>query len=546
VTAHDDQRIVVGSVTRTGGGLLSVYRAERRKLVAQLSTRVLALVCALGPFAFGAILNQQSGVPADTLLGVWVHTSGYAVPFVVLSFAGFWGFPVLAGALAGDLFSSEDRYGTWKTVLTRSASRKDVFAGKVLVAATFALALVALAALSSLAAGLLLTGDQPLVGLSGTVIPSGECLLLVLASWVLSMLPVLAFTSLAVLFSVATRNGIIGVLGPVLVGLVMQLLALIGRGTWVHMLLVASAFDDWHGLLTAHKFYGPLVIGSCVCVLWVLACLGASWLILRSRDFAGPPVTRRPGWVVPVRVVLGGAALIVLLGAAGNLGPVAITKARLEASIAPAFNDLTLLQQERLGRSVQKGAKLNDRTSCYRRAGASRGPGDDWSCTMTVVTPLPGANPLQLTPVTYDVSVKSNGCYKAQAPPSFVGQQMMTDAHGHSIVNPLFTIYGCFDTTAGGSGCAQAANCGATSTHPAVGGGTPSTSGPASTTSGKRTTGSGRTETPAQRKAEQAAGPKVIKEINEAEKKEERGTKKPVEEAAEKPAEEAAKLKAGK
>ncbi len=166
-----------------------VYRAEARKLRSQLSTRVLALVCALGPFAFGAILSQQSGVPADTLLGVWVHTSGYAVSFVVLGFAGYLGFPVLAGVLAGDLFSSEDRYGTWKSVLTRSRSRREVFAGKVLAVSTFGVALLALAALSSLVAGLLFTGDQPVVGLGGTVLSSGEGLWLVLASWALSVPP---------------------------------------------------------------------------------------------------------------------------------------------------------------------------------------------------------------------------------------------------------------------------------------------------------------------------------------------------------------------
>ena len=245
--------------------MLSVYRAERRKLLAQLSTRVLALVCVLGPLGFGAILSQQSALPADTLLGVWVHASGYAVSFVVLGFGGYLAFPVLAGVLAGDLFSCEDRYGTWKTVLTRSRSRRDVFMGKVLAAATLALALLALAAISSILTGLLFTGDQALVGFGGNVISSGEGLWLVLASWLLSVPPLLAFTSLAVLFSVATRNGIMGVLGPVLVGLLMQLLELIGSGSWVHELLLASAFNDWHGLLSAPKFYGPLIIGNCVC-----------------------------------------------------------------------------------------------------------------------------------------------------------------------------------------------------------------------------------------------------------------------------------------
>ena len=55
-----------------------------------------------------------------------------------------------------------------------------------------------------------------------------------------------------------------------------------------------------------------------------------------------------------------------------------------------------------------------------------------------------GAN-LQ-TPVTYDVSANSDGCYKATAPPSFVGQQTMRTPAGNSVVNPLFTLYSCFNT----------------------------------------------------------------------------------------------------
>ena len=126
-------------------------RAEARKLRTQLATRVLALICVLGPFAFAGCCRIQSGSPADTLFGVWVHSSGFAVSLVVLGFAGSWGFPLIAGVLAGDIFSSEDRYGTWKTVLTRSCTRRDLFAGKVLAAATFAAGLMALLRLSSLA-----------------------------------------------------------------------------------------------------------------------------------------------------------------------------------------------------------------------------------------------------------------------------------------------------------------------------------------------------------------------------------------------------------
>jgi ABC-2 type transport system permease protein len=432
---------------KLGGGVRQAFRAERRKLVGQLPTRLVGLVCVLGPFAFAAILKVQSSVPADTLFGMWVHQSGFAIPLVVLSFAGSWGFPVLAGVLAGDIFSADDRYGTWKTVLTRSCSRRELFAGKVLAAAMFSLAMLALVAVSSLLAGLLLIGDQPLVSLSGTVISPGRCLVLLLLSWLTSAPPMLAFVSLAVLVSVLSRNGIVGVLGPVLVALAMQLLALVGTGYWVHTWLVASAFDSWHGLFTSPAFYRPLMLGIIVSVAWVVVCLSVSWSVLRGRDFAGPPVSRRAGWVAPVRVVVVCSALIALLAVACSWGPVSVTTARLQAAIKPTFNNLIVLQQRALGRHIPAGARLNDYASCVRRSGLRQGPGEDWICTMDMVIPLDGPTPFSLTPVTFDVSVKANGCYKAQGPPAFIGQPEIRNAHGTNVVNPLYAFDGCFDPT---------------------------------------------------------------------------------------------------
>jgi ABC-2 type transport system permease protein len=504
--------------------VIGVFEAEWRKLWAQLSTRVLFGSCALGPAVFAITLGQQSGGPTDSLLGTWVRGSGYAVSFVVLGFAGYVVFPVLAGVSAGDLFSSEDRYETWKTLLTRSRGRDDVFAGKVLVGVAASAGALALLALSSLAAGLVLSGAQPLVGFSGTVVPSGECLWLLLLSWLVSIPPLLAFTGLAVLFSVVSRSGIVGVLGPILVALAMQLIAVVGSGSWLHMLLVATAFDGWHGLLAAPKFYGPLLVGTGVSLVWVLATVGAAWWLVRRREFAGPPVSSRPGWTTPLRTTLGAAALVALLGAATNLGPTAITRARLEPAIAQAFDRLTLLQQRELGRPVGRDASLKLSTRCSRRSPNSQGPGDDWSCTMLVVTPQLGALPLGLTPVTYDVSVKSNGCYRAQAPPLFVGQQTISTARGRSVINPLFLIYGCFDITAPAPRCAQALGCAA------------SAPSPASTPAAKGKRGGGvspaarAAELEALHKAEREAGPKVLREIREAERKEQHAAEHPEEE----------------
>ena len=433
-----------GARVRTGVG--NPYRTERRKLATQLPCRALALLCVLGPLAFTVILKAQTGSPADTIFGVWVHSSGFAIPLVVLAFAGSWGFPVLAGVLAGDIFSAEDRYGTWKTVLTRSCRRQELFLGKVLAAATFAVGLIVLLAVSSLVAGLLFVGDQSLVGLSGALLSPGRCVVLVLASWLVSVLPVLGFTSLAILLSVASRNGIVGVLGTMLVALVMQLLALVGTGTWVHGLLLASAFDGWHGLFTAHPDYAQLVLGCIVSLAWIAACLSAAWATLRRRDFAGTASGRRSGWGTPLRAVLAAIALIALLAVATGWGPTGVTAARVTHSIASTFSNLTLLQQRVAGRTGETTANLTVLAHCGRRSGSSRGPGDDWFCTVDPLIAQPGVVPFWGTPVTYDIGVKSNGCYKAEAPPTSVGNLLMRDAHRHLVVNPLATIYGCFNT----------------------------------------------------------------------------------------------------
>jgi ABC-2 type transport system permease protein len=434
-----------GAPNKSRAGVQGVYRAERRKLTAQLSTRVLALICLLGPPAFAVILQIQSGVPADTLFGVWVHSSGYAVSLVVLGFAGSWGFPVMAGALAGDLFSGEDRHGTWKLVLTRSADRRDVYIGKLLAAATLAVALVALTAASSLTAGIMTAGAHSLVGLSGNELPSGHALGLVIAAWATSIPPTLGFVALAALFSLITRNGIAGALGPVLVALIIQLLDLIGSGSWVHAALLGSAFSDWHGLFVARKFFQPLLVDSLVSLIWIAAAMLLGWRALRHREFAGD-VTGKVGWVRPAVIVIGSVAVLALLAAATSLGPTTITPRQLQRSLAPSFNDLTLLQQRLLGRAVPTGARLQIRPTCFHRGSTGSGPGDVWTCTLDVFIPQQGVEPFRRTAVTYDMSVQSNGCYKADSPPAFIGQQMMRDKQGNEVVNPLFTIYGCFKT----------------------------------------------------------------------------------------------------
>jgi ABC-2 type transport system permease protein len=425
-------------------GLRNAYWTELHKLLAQLTTRLLALVAVCGPFAFAVILKVQSGTPSDALFGAWVHSSGFAISLVLLSFAGTWGFPIIAGVLAGDLFSSEDRYGTWKTILTRSSTREDVFAGKVLAVSTLVIGIGLLVAISSLLAGATLVGAHPLVNLSGALTSPGRILALTAVSWLYCLLPLLAYTSLAILFSIATRNGILGVLGPLVVALAAQLLDLIGNGVIVHTLLISSAFDGWHGLLVSHPYVGPLLVSSVVCVAWIGACLTASWQILRRREFPTSTTSRVPTWTATIRLVAIAIVVVAALALCSSLGPNGVTGYRLSAAIGPTFNNATLLQQALIGRHAPSGAKLDILPNCYHPGAADVGPGD-WQCTLYVYLPQPNAVPFQQTAVEYDVSVEYNGCYKAQSPPTFIGGPTMQAADGKSVTNPLFIVYGCFN-----------------------------------------------------------------------------------------------------
>ncbi|HUR52103.1 MAG TPA: ABC transporter permease [Mycobacteriales bacterium] len=257
---------------------------ELRKLLAQTRVRIAFLTCLFGPPLLALVLGLQDGLPKDTLFGRHVHASGYALPLVVLGFASVWAFPLLTSLVAGDVFSSEDAHGTWPSLLTRSRSRSQVFTGKVLASVLSALALLVTSAVSSLLAGLALAGSSPLVDLSGRELAPGRAAVLVLLSWMTAVPPLLAFTALACLLSVATRSSVVGVGGPVLVGLLMQLLSLVGALGSSANALLTTPFLAWRGLVRDDPYYGPLWQGALVCLAWSAVCLVLARVVLLRRD----------------------------------------------------------------------------------------------------------------------------------------------------------------------------------------------------------------------------------------------------------------------
>jgi len=268
-------------------GIGAVTSVECSKLAAQMKTRIVLAACVAGPFVFAVAMRVQSNVPADTLFGRSITESGLAVPLVVLGFAALWVFPVVASVVGGDLFSSEDRYGTWATLLTRSRTRAEVFAGKVVTALGFSLVATVVLALSSIAAGLLVIGHQPLVNLSGVLLAPGPALVRIATAWASVLPSAIGLTALAVLASVATRSSAAGIGLPVVGALTMQLYAMVDGPEVIRRSLITSGFGAWHGLLAEPSYYGPIGHAALAGMLYLVVCLAIAHHVLRHRDIGG-------------------------------------------------------------------------------------------------------------------------------------------------------------------------------------------------------------------------------------------------------------------
>ena len=272
---------------RRSPGPLAPLRWEVRKLRAQYRAKAVLIGAAVLPIVVVVVIHGQSRPPKDTLFGRFAIDNGFALALLVLGFAAQWVIPLLTAVVAGDIFASEDQHGTWKSVLTRSTSRGQLFWAKTLTAAGFAVAVLIVLAASTVASSVLIVGHQPLTGLTGQTIPAAEALRLVALSWATMLSPMLGFTCLAILLSVWSRNPAVGIAAPVVIGMVMQLVGALGGVEAIRPFLLTTPFEAWHGLLADPRFTGPLTEGLLTSAAWCVLSLGAAFHMLRRRDITG-------------------------------------------------------------------------------------------------------------------------------------------------------------------------------------------------------------------------------------------------------------------
>jgi ABC-2 type transport system permease protein len=331
---------------------------------------------------------------------------------VVLTFCCSWVLPLLTSLVAGDIFATEDRLGTWRHLLVAVRSPRRIFAAKTLASLTIILLLAAGLATSGIVGGLAAVGNRPLVGLDGHLLEPGNAAPAVLLAWVCVLAPTLAFAAVGLLGSIALGRSPMGLVIPALLALLLGIAQLLPLPVAVRVALPSYAFIAWRGLFTDPGQIGPLVAGVLVSLAWAVAAGALAYRLFMRRDFtdlAYDGVGRR----LLTRAVLPLTALFALTVAAIAAATTAsgVTQSKLEASLATSFAHLYRMQTDELHRPDVTEAQLRTSAKCDK--GGSRvddaGPGNDWRCVVT--WHLPGST--ATGSAIYQLDVTPDGRYVA-------------------------------------------------------------------------------------------------------------------------------------
>lgn len=430
--------------------VLSGYRFELLKLLAQWRVRILVVTCWLAPAAFVIVVSQQGSLPADTVFGRWMHATGWSGSLVLAGFSGTWALPLVTSLVAGDVFASEDRLGTWRHLLVAVRSPRRIFLAKALASLTVVLLLLAGLACSSTAGGLAAVGNHPLVGLDGHVLAAGDAAGRVLLTWLCVLAPTLALAAVGLLGSVALGRSPIGLLLPALLALAMQLTQMLPVPVAVRLALPGYAFIGWRGLFTSPTQAGPLLIGLSVSVVWAFAATALAHRLFLRRDFTdlsydGSGRRAVAGGLFPLAAVL--LVTVAVVGTATPATGSGIERRKVEGSLASAFSHLYRLQTLELHRPDVTEAQLGATASCDK--GGSRvldeGPGNDWRCVVS--WRLPGVDAAGTA--VYQLDVTADGRYVADGDgPKEVNGYFQVRTPTGDAPNPLWQFDGTVDLLA--------------------------------------------------------------------------------------------------
>ncbi|HLY51041.1 MAG TPA: ABC transporter permease [Solirubrobacteraceae bacterium] len=269
-------------------GIGTVYRWELTKLRYQKRTYLGLGASILVPIIFVlAIHFQRHQRGGDFAFSSYLDRSGLAVPLVILLFGAIWMFPLITALVAGDIVASEDHNGTLKTVLTRSLERHQIFLGKALTAATYAVVAILLDGTVAVIAGIIQSGFHSLQSLSGTIVSAPKALELVYVSLLVYLIPILTIVAIGLMLSAVTRNSAAAVVGTLMISLLFQLIGILPGMSGAQPYLLSTQFNAWQGFLRTPTDWAPVIRAVWVCAMYAVPAFAAAYLVFLRRDVAG-------------------------------------------------------------------------------------------------------------------------------------------------------------------------------------------------------------------------------------------------------------------
>jgi ABC-2 type transport system permease protein len=266
----------------------TVYRWELTKLRYQKRTYLGLGAAALVPIIFVVAIHFRHGRRGgEFAFASYLNRSGLAVPLVILIFGAVWMFPLITALVAGDIIASEDHNGTLKTIFTRSLERGQIFAGKTLAAATYAVAAILLNGTVAVVAGSIQSGFNSLQTLSGTIVSAPKALELVYVGLLVYLIPIATIVCIGLLLSSITRNSAAAVVGTLMISLLFQLIGILPGLSGLQPYLLSTQFNAWQGLLRTPIDWAPIVRAAWVCAMYGVPALAAAYLVFLRRDVAG-------------------------------------------------------------------------------------------------------------------------------------------------------------------------------------------------------------------------------------------------------------------
>jgi ABC-2 type transport system permease protein len=430
----------------------SCYRFELVKLLSQWRIRLLIAACWILP-AVGiyAIAHEQT-LPADTLYVRWLHATGLAAPLAALSFAGNWLLPLVTSIVAGDVFSSEDRLGTWRHLLVAVRSPRRIFAAKALASLTVIVIGFPGLAVSATVGGIAAAGIRALTGMDGLQLTPGDAAVRIAVVWLCALAPTLALAAIGLLGSVALGRSPMGLLIPAVVALGMQLVQDLPMDAALRLALPGYVFLSWNGLFDTPEQPGMVLIGVAVSLAWAVTATVAAYLIFMRRDFttAGHDGGSRRAislGILPLAGLFAVSAGVLALAAPGATGS-GIAEQKVETALATDFANLYPVQIGEIYHQAVSKSQLDVTALCDRGGGliAPVGPGNDWRCTVSWHVPDVSDAVGQ---AIYQLDVNPNGRFVADGDgPKEVNGYFLVHAPYGDAPNPLWQFDGNVDLLA--------------------------------------------------------------------------------------------------